>query len=197
VEAARQAMAGSMQEGRMNGATSILLNVTGSHGLTLAELTAAAEEVRAHAHPEANLVFGTMIDRKMGKAIQVTLIATGFGSGGVQRHAMDKPADLEVVSPPVPAERPADFVPPWRRDRQAPLPSRATGLLDAMPAYPDLGTVAPPEPVVAPDAERVGAERRRRKRGLGVETPVVVSASSAPADQAPSEQKTPRFLRRR
>jgi cell division protein FtsZ len=199
VEAARQAMAGSMQEGRMNGATSILLNVTGSHSLTLTELTAAAEEVRAHAHPEANLVFGTMIDRKLGKAIQVTLIATGFGSGGVQRHAMDKPADSEVVSPPVPAERPADFVPPWRRDRQAPPVSRATGLLDgAIPAYrpPDLGPATPPEPVVTPDSARVGAERRRRKRG-DVETPVVVSASSAPADQAPSEQKSPRFLRRR
>jgi cell division protein FtsZ len=198
VEAARQAMAGSMQEGRMNGATSILLNVTGSHSLTLAELTAAAEEVRAHAHPEANLVFGTMIDRKLGKAIQVTLIATGFGSGGVQRHAMDKPADFDVVSAPMPAERPADWVPPWRRDREAPV-SRATGLLGSMPAYtpPDVAQPAPSEPVAAPDSARVGAERRRRKRGLDVEAPVVVSASSAKADQPSAEQKTPRFLRRR
>ena len=182
----------------MNGATSILLNVTGSHSLTLTELTAAAEEVRAHSHPEANLVFGTMIDRKLGKAIQVTLIATGFGSGGVQRHAMEKQADFDVVSPPVPAERAADWVPPWRRDREA-LPARATaGLEDAIQAYmaPDLGQAAPPEPVVAPDAIRVGAERRRRKRG-DVEAPVVVSASSAPADQPATEQKTPRFLRRR
>ncbi|MGZ8528517.1 MAG: cell division protein FtsZ [Candidatus Limnocylindrales bacterium] len=200
VEAARQAMAGSMQEGRMNGATSILLNVTGSRSLTLAELTAAAEEVRAHAHPDANLVFGTMIDRKLGKSIQVTLIATGFGSGGVQRHGMDKSADFEVVSPPVPAERPADFVPPWRRDRQAPPVSRATGLLDgAIPAYmpPDLGPAASPKHAVAPDPVRVGAERRRRKRGHEVEVPVVVSASSATATPETPEQKTPRFLRRR
>jgi cell division protein FtsZ len=197
VEAARQAMAGSMQEGRMNGATSILLNVTGSHSLTLAELTAAAEEVRAHAHPEANLVFGTMIDRKLGKFIQVTLIATGFGTGGVGRHAMDKPADSAPVSPPLPAERGADWVPPWRRDREAPV-SRATGLLDGMPEYrtPERGEQAPPEPVVAPDSARVGAERRRRKRGVEVETPVVVS-SSGQAEKPPAEQKPPRFLRRR
>lgn len=198
VEAARQAMAGSMQEGRMNGATSILLNVTGSRSLTLAELTAAAEEVRAHAHPEANLVFGTLIDRKLGKFIQVTLIATGFGTGGVGRHAMDKPVESAVASPSPVAERGADWVPPWRRDREAPV-SRATGLLDSMPTYvpSDRGELAPPEPVVAPDPARVGAERRRRKRGAEVETPVVVSASSAPADQPQSEKKTPRFLRRR
>ena len=198
VEAARQAMAGSMQEGRMNGATSILLNVTGSRSLTLAELTAAAEEIRAHAHPDANLVFGTMIDRKLGKAIQVTLIATGFGSGGVQRHGMDKPAAFEVVSPPVPAERPADWVPPWRRDRQAD-PVEAADMEGAIPAYmpPDLGPAASPERAVAPEPVRVGAERRRRKRGHEVETPVVVSASSATATPESPEQKTPRFLRRR
>lgn len=187
----------------MNGATSILLNVTGSHGLTLAELTAAAEEVRAHAHPEANLVFGTMIDRKLGKAIQVTLIATGFGTGGVQRHAMEKPADFEVVSPPLPAaDHPVDWVPPWRRDRQSErIKAAAAGLEDAIPAYmpPDLG-VAPRKPAIGPDPGRVGTERRRRKRGDEVEAPVPVSASStaiAPGGQTAPDQKPPRFLRRR
>jgi cell division protein FtsZ len=203
VEAARQAMAGSMQEGRMNGATSILLNVTGSHGLTLAELTAAAEEVRAHAHPEANLVFGTMIDRKLGKDIQVTLIATGFGSGGVQRHALEKPAELEVVSPPLPAgERAADWVPPWRRDRQAQPSQDDAGLEPPIPAYtsPALMPLAAPEPVVSPDPVRVGAERRRRKRGDAVEAPVPVSASTpsrVPGTLTPPDPKSPRFLRRR
>jgi cell division protein FtsZ len=198
VEAARQAMAGSMQEGRMNGATSILLNVTGATGLTLAELTAAAEEVRAHAHPEANLVFGTRVDRHLGKDIQVTLIATGFGTGAVQRHPLEKTADYDVVSAPIAAERPADWVPPWRRDRDAADEPADSGE-PAIPAYasPDLETLAPPEPVVSPDSERVGAERRRRKRGGEPEVPVIVSASSAPGDQAPSESKTPRFLRRR
>lgn len=198
VEAARQAMAGSMQEGRMNGATSILLNVSGASGLTLAELTAAAEEVRAHAHPEANLVFGTRIDRRLGKDIQITLIATGFGTGAVQRHPLEKAADYDVVSAPIPAERPADWVPPWRRDRDAP-DEPAHGLEPAIGAYAptDLDHLAPPEPVVSPDQEPVGAERRRRKRGGELDVPVVVSASSVPGEQVPPEPKTPRFLRRR
>ncbi|MDQ2965720.1 MAG: cell division protein FtsZ [Chloroflexota bacterium] len=199
VEAARQSMAGSMQEGRMNGATSILLNVTGSHSLTLAELTAAAEEVRAHAHPEANLVFGTMIDRKLGKDIQVTLIATGFGSGGVQRHVLEKPADFDVVSPPLPAGRPADWVPPWRRDRQARPPLEADGLETPIPAYtaPDFMPTASAASVVAPDSARVGAERRRRKRGVEVEGPIPVSVSSVPTHPTAPDPKAPRFLRRR
>jgi cell division protein FtsZ len=197
VEAARQAMAGSMQEGRMNGATSILLNVTGSHSLTLAELTAAAEEVRAHAHPDANLVFGTLIDRRLGKAIQVTLIATGFGSG-VQRHALEKPVDFDVVSPPLPAGRPADWVPPWRRDRQDAPIDPDPGVEPAIPAYvaPDVQALTRPESV-APDAARVGTERRRRKRGADVEAPLPVSVSSVPASPEPPDQKPPRFLRRR
>src|SRR2546421_1765656 len=77
VEAARQAMGGPLIEGRMDGATSILLNVTGSSTMSLAELTAAADEVRASAHPDANIIFGATVDKALKTEVQVTLIATG------------------------------------------------------------------------------------------------------------------------
>jgi cell division protein FtsZ len=78
VEAARQAIASPLLEVNINGAQGILFNITGSANLTLFEVTEAAEEIRAAADPEANIIFGTSFNERLGEEVQITVIATGF-----------------------------------------------------------------------------------------------------------------------
>ena len=78
VEAARQAIASPLLEVNITGAQGILFNITGSSNLTLFEVTEAAEEIRAAADPEANIIFGTSFNERLGDEVQITVIATGF-----------------------------------------------------------------------------------------------------------------------
>jgi cell division protein FtsZ len=78
VEAARMAIASPLLEVNIQGAQGILFNITGSSSLSLFEVTEAAEEIRAAADPEANIIFGTVIDDRMRDEVKVTVIATGF-----------------------------------------------------------------------------------------------------------------------
>ena len=78
VEAARMAIASPLLEGNSNGAQGILFNITGSSNLSLYEVTEAAEEIRAAADPEANIIFGTSFNERLGDEVMITVIATGF-----------------------------------------------------------------------------------------------------------------------
>jgi cell division protein FtsZ len=78
VEAARQAIASPLLEVNITGAQGILFNITGSSTLSLYEVTEAAEEIRAAADPEANIIFGTSFNDRLGEEVQITVIATGF-----------------------------------------------------------------------------------------------------------------------
>jgi cell division protein FtsZ len=62
----------------IDGARGILFNVTGGPNLSLFEVNEAAEIIRAKAHPEANIIFGAVIDESMGDEVRITVIATGF-----------------------------------------------------------------------------------------------------------------------
>ena len=81
VEAARQAIASPLLEVNIAGAQGILFNITGSSNLSLYEVTEAAEEIRAAADPEANIIFGTSFNERLGDEVQITVIATGFDAG--------------------------------------------------------------------------------------------------------------------
>jgi cell division protein FtsZ len=78
VEAARQAIASPLLEVNIAGAQGILFNITGSSTMSLFEVTEAAEEIRAAADPEANIIFGTSFNDRLGDEIMITVIATGF-----------------------------------------------------------------------------------------------------------------------
>jgi cell division protein FtsZ len=95
VEAARQAIASPLLEVNITGAQGILFNITGSSNLTLFEVTEAAEEIRAAADPEANIIFGTSFNERLGDEVQITVIATGFD--GTRKKA---PARHEAAAAP-------------------------------------------------------------------------------------------------
>jgi cell division protein FtsZ len=78
VEAAKMAISSPLMEESIEGATGMLLNVTGSEDLNLFEVDEAAELVVASADKQANIIFGTVIDPTMGDEVRVTVIATGF-----------------------------------------------------------------------------------------------------------------------
>ncbi len=78
VEAARQAISSPLLEVSINGAQGILFNITGSSNLSLFEVTEAAEEIRASADQEANIIFGTSFNERLGEEVMITVIATGF-----------------------------------------------------------------------------------------------------------------------
>lgn len=79
-EAARMAIESPLLETTIDGATGVLINVTGGASLTLFELNAAAELIHSCADPSANIILGTSIDESMDDDIVITVIATGFQS---------------------------------------------------------------------------------------------------------------------
>jgi cell division protein FtsZ len=79
VEAAREAVSSPLLESSIEGATGILLNVTGGPEIGLFEVNEAAEVVTSAADQNANVIFGAVIDEALGDEVRVTVIATGFG----------------------------------------------------------------------------------------------------------------------
>ena len=78
VEAARQAIASPLLEVDIAGAQGILFNISGGPNMSLFEVTEAAEEIRSAADPEANIIFGTSFNERLGEEVAITVIATGF-----------------------------------------------------------------------------------------------------------------------
>jgi len=85
-EAARTAVSSPLLEASVEGATGILLNVTGGSEIGLFEVNEAAEVVTSAADQNANVIFGAVIDDSLGDEVRVTVIATGFGGGGRRRR---------------------------------------------------------------------------------------------------------------
>jgi len=151
IEAAKHAIASPLLEINITGAQGILFNISGSSNLTLFEVTEAAEEIRAAADPEANIIFGTSFDERLGEEVVITVIATGFDANRhretVRREPTAVPYDLsrgtrierdflselevrraaaDVDARPVPEIRPATE-PPLRAERTvAPEPVPAS-----------------------------------------------------------------------
>jgi cell division protein FtsZ len=87
IEAAQRAIASPLLEaGAIDGARGILINITGSSSLKLAEVQQACSIIQGAAHDEANIIFGAVLDEKMKDAVKITVIATGFREIPVARH---------------------------------------------------------------------------------------------------------------
>jgi cell division protein FtsZ len=82
IDAAQQAVSSPLLETSMEGARSILLSITGGVNLSLWEVNEAAKSVSEAAHPDANIIFGAMVDEKLDDQVWVTVVATGYGDEG-------------------------------------------------------------------------------------------------------------------
>ncbi|HWE86497.1 MAG TPA: cell division protein FtsZ [Terracidiphilus sp.] len=103
VEAAQAAMASPLLEaGAIDGARGILINITGSSALKLNEVNAASSLIQEAAHEDANIIFGAVLDEKMGDEVKITVIATGFRDQMPERRARMLTVDeTPVISVPV------------------------------------------------------------------------------------------------
>ena len=114
VEAAESAISSPLLEQSMDGARGVLLSIAGGSDLGLFEINDAAQLVTDAAHPDANIIFGAVIDDALGDEVRVTVIAAGFdgGSAGVPagRRPQVQPAargDRAGGAEPAGAEQPA------------------------------------------------------------------------------------------
>jgi cell division protein FtsZ len=151
-EAAQRAIASPLLEaGAIDGARGILINITGSSSLKLAEVQQACTIIQGAAHEDANIIFGAVLDEKMKDSVKITVIATGFTEAEIRssrdresydpvimsRH-YDRFHAPEPVAEPEPAFEP-DPVPAAFQESATHAPHAEVISLDAMrtppPAY--------------------------------------------------------------
>jgi cell division protein FtsZ len=162
IDAAVAAMASPLlEEGAIDGARGILINITGSSTLKLNEVNEASTIIQNAAHEDANIIFGAVLDEAMGDEVKITVIATGFKQpGDVPQHRRERM--LAETALPAFAASPAS-VPQWEpmaRDIPAAIPveqvsvqPRAEAVFAPVqapvqpPAEPSVQEVKAPEPV--------------------------------------------------
>ena len=158
IEAAQAAMASPLLDaGAIDGARGILINITGSSNLKLSEVNEASTLIQSSAHEDANIIFGAVLDERMGDEVKITVIATGFRDQMPERRArMLNVEEMPVLSVPV---VPSDS---WMREK--------------VPAAP----AAPPAPRFMSEDDDADGEREPELVGVATRS----SHSEAAEEQA-------------
>jgi cell division protein FtsZ len=179
VEAAQRAIASPLLEaGAIDGARGILINITGSNSLKLAEVQQACTIIQGAAHEDANIIFGAVLDEKMKDAVKITVIATGFKEEDMHRSRHRENYDPVILSRDV--------------SREA---SRQRNHFD------EPEPVAEPEPVFVPEPafESDPAPIAFRETGNASHAEVISldAMRSAPPSYPAEDLDVPAFLRKR
>jgi cell division protein FtsZ len=141
VQAAELAISSPLLEASIDGAHGVLLSIQGGSDLGLFEINEAARLVQEAAHPEANIIFGAVIDDALGDEVRVTVIAAGFDGGSPMRRTDDRA--LGQIAGSTQRQTPPSTGVPAARPAHDPLPE---------PAQPP---VSRPEPTPAHEPEPV------------------------------------------
>jgi len=172
-DAAQKAIASPLLEaGAIDGARGILINITGSSSLKLAEVQQACTIIQSAAHDDANIIFGAVLDEKMKDSVKITVIATGFREVPAMRrrqqemHNSFAATHAEMMDFPEPAPAP--------RFEPDPVPERI--MME--------NTAVEPEPVGLAQVEQANAS-------------VDVVRSTMTASFEPDNLDVPAFLRKR
>ena len=153
VQAAELAISSPLLEASIDGAHGVLLSIQGGSDLGLFEINEAARLVQEAAHPEANIIFGAVIDDALGDGVRVTVIAAGFDGGSPQRRTDDTrqpqgiPAGQQPnrsIPPQMPQQQQTRQMP---AQQQAPAPVQQSQPMPGQPVTPRQGQVQrQPEP---------------------------------------------------
>ena len=183
VEAAQRAIASPLLEaGAIDGARGILINITGSNSLKLAEVQQACTIIQGAAHEDANIIFGAVLDEKMKDAVKITVIATGFKEEDMHRSRHRQNDDPVILS----RELSRDVSREASRQRNH---------------FGEPEPVAEPEPVFVPEAafESDPAPVAFREPGNASHAEVISldAMRSAPPSYQAEDLDVPAFLRKR
>ena len=220
VQAAQKAINSPLLEASMDGAHGVLLAIAGGSDLGLFEINESASLVQEAAHPEANIIFGTVIDDGLGDEVRVTVIAAGFDSGTPTHKKLDPtmvssrnttvaPAQSGQVHPPARPEPPPaapepapapPITPPAQGTLPAPQPTPPPTASTVHPPTDQHHTAPPPRQAVGGYASPMGgasvpptASPRPRTPGTGGSLPPrAVPVTDEPDD----EVDVPPFMRR-
>jgi cell division protein FtsZ len=178
VQAAQAAIASPLLEaGAIDGARGILINITGSSSLRLAEVNEASTIIQSAAHEDANIIFGAVLDEKMKEEVKITVIATGFRESQQQQRDRSATAAAVAISG---ARAAASFTP--TRPTELPQPQRAA-------TEPAVQT--PPKTTFAPALQRTPSAPTR-------ETPSLDQVKSNVTSSFPQDDlDVPAFIRKR
>ncbi len=153
-EAAQRAIASPLLEaGAIDGARGILINITGSSSLKLAEVQQACTIIQGAAHDDANIIFGAVLDEKMKDSVKITVIATGFQESEIRSARRQEAFDPVIVS--------------RHHERRAPEPAaEPEPVFEPEPTFePDPAPVmvqeSAPTPVAAPHADVISLDAMR------------------------------------
>lgn len=116
IESVRQAVSSPLLETTIEGAKSVILNVSGGKDLTLSEVNEAAVLVQGIIDSSANIIFGATIDETMNEEVKITVIATGFSSAPAEREVKMEKIEVKPAIQFNNDVKPADSVPPLLRD---------------------------------------------------------------------------------
>jgi cell division protein FtsZ len=167
VQAAELAISSPLLEASIDGAHGVLLSVQGGSDLGLFEINEAARLVQEAAHPEANIIFGAVIDDALGDEVRVTVIAAGFDGGGPTKRQDDRALGEVLGQRSHPAQ-------PAQNNHTPPTTVAAPRSHPAPSAQPQPGPVHAPGPVPVPVHGQGQAEQS-----------VNHNHNHAPAQQAP------------
>ncbi|HEY0447887.1 cell division protein FtsZ [Actinophytocola sp.] len=203
VQAAQKAINSPLLEASMDGAHGVLLAIAGGSDLGLFEINESASLVQESAHPEANIIFGTVIDDSLGDEVRVTVIAAGF-DGGTPTHKKLDPTMVGSRSPVASgqagqvstAPRPATPVPAVSTPPPAPAPPVAPPAPQPAQQQP---TAPPPRQAASGYGNPMGGSvppsagsPRRTGQGSGSLPSRAVPVTEDPDD----EVDVPPFMRR-
>jgi cell division protein FtsZ len=158
VQAAQKAVSSPLlEDGSVNGARGVIINVTGGSDLSLVEVSEASAIIQEAAHEEANIIFGAVVDPKMQGKVKITVIATGF----------DRISSVARMPAPSAAETPVDLqsYAAWKQDATervavaggSRVPFTRRSAIDLSPMH--VASPVNPEPEVAEMAAAIpGAE---------------------------------------
>ncbi|ACO32367.1 MULTISPECIES: cell division protein FtsZ [Acidobacterium] len=205
IEAAQAAMASPLlEDGAIDGARGILINITGSSSLKLSEVNEASTLIQNAAHEDANIIFGAVLNEDMGDEVKITVIATGFRQESAERR--QRMLSTVPVEVPV-AEAPAEDAQPSRprfasemEEEQASTPELVPVTVQDVfsvfrqPTRQPENTVEATEPVIesAPIAEPAVESFPAPQSSSRYEAiPVTAQPASEPAWQEPQQEQPP------
>jgi cell division protein FtsZ len=177
VEAAQRAIASPLLEaGAIDGARGILINITGSNSLKLAEVQQACTIIQSASHEDANIIFGAVLDEKMKDAVKITVIATGFKEEDIGRARRHETCDPVILSREVSRQRD-----PFREPEPVAEPE----------------PVFVPEPSFEPDPAPVAFQELAPGSASHAEVISLDAMRSAPPSYQVEDLDIPAFLRKR